>query len=178
MDFRLLGPLEIDDDQGHALELGGRQQKLVLTMLLLNRNEVVSVDRLIDALWGEQPPSSAVKNVQVYISRLRKALEGASQEGVLRTQANGYSLEVAPGELDVDRFQRLLEDGGAPWPQGRPRRPRRRCAKRSRSGAAHRWRTSPTTRSRRARSRGWRNSGSRRWRSGSRPISRSAGTTT
>ena len=57
MDFRLLGPLEIDDDQGHALELGGRQQKLVVTMLLLNRNEVVSVDRLIDALWGEQQPS-------------------------------------------------------------------------------------------------------------------------
>ena len=60
MDYRLLGPLEIDDDQGHTLELGGRQQKLVLTMLLLNRNEVVSVDRLIDALWGEQQPSSAV----------------------------------------------------------------------------------------------------------------------
>lgn len=111
MDFRLLGPLEIDDDQGQALELGGRQQKLVLTMLLLNRNEVVSVDRLIDALWGEQQPSSAVKNVQVHISRLRKELEGASQEGVLRTQANGYSLEVARGELDVDRFERLLEDG-------------------------------------------------------------------
>ena len=111
MDFRLLGPLEIDDDQGQALELGGRQQKLVLTMLLLNRNEVVSVDRLIDALWGEQQPSSAVKNVQGHISRLRKELEGASQEGVLRTQANGYSLEVARGELDVDRFERLLEDG-------------------------------------------------------------------
>ena len=111
MDFRLLGPLEIDDDQGQALVLGGRQQKLVLTMLLLNRIEVVSVDRLIDALWGEQQPSSAVKNVQVHISRLRKELEGASQEGVLRTQANGYSLDVAPGELDADRFERLLEDG-------------------------------------------------------------------
>jgi YVTN family beta-propeller protein len=111
MEFRLLGPLEIHDDRGRVLELGGRQQKLVLAMLLLHRNEVVSVDRLIDALWAERPPSSAVKNVQVHISRVRKALEGASQEDILRTQATGYALEVAPGELDVNRFEQLLEDG-------------------------------------------------------------------
>jgi len=118
LDFRILGPLEVYDDEGRAVELGGRQQRLVLAMLLLHPNEVVSVDRLIDVIWGERAPASAVKNVQVHVSRLRKALEPESRsggsesaKGIVRTRSNGYILEVAPGELDVDRFQRLVEDG-------------------------------------------------------------------
>ena len=59
MDFRILGPLEAYDDDGDAVELGGRQQRLVLAMLLLHANEVVSVDRLIEVVWGEQAPASA-----------------------------------------------------------------------------------------------------------------------
>jgi DNA-binding SARP family transcriptional activator len=74
MDFRILGPLAIYDDEGRAVDLGGRQQRLVLAMLLLHRNEVVSVDRLIDVVWGERAPANAVKKVQVHVSRLRKAL--------------------------------------------------------------------------------------------------------
>ncbi len=117
MDFRLLGPLEVYDDEGDRIELGGRQQRLVLTMLLLQPNEVVSIDRLIDALWGERPPAGAVKNVQVHVSRLRKALErgaegvGDSAKGIVSTRANGYVLQVVPGEVDVDRFERLVEGG-------------------------------------------------------------------
>ena len=117
MDFRILGPLEVDDDAGRAIEVGGRQQRLVLAMLLVHRNEVVSVDRLVDVLWGEQPPANAVKNVQIHVSRLRKALEAERRRGDQRaavqvhTRANGYVLEVASGELDVDRFEQLVETG-------------------------------------------------------------------
>jgi YVTN family beta-propeller protein len=118
MDFRILGPLDVYDGEGQAIELGGRQQRLVLAMLLLQRNEVVSVDQLIGVVWGEQAPASAPKNIQIHVSRLRKALEAGSRSGgsdspkaVVRTRANGYVLEVAPGELDVDRFQRLVEEG-------------------------------------------------------------------
>jgi DNA-binding SARP family transcriptional activator len=97
MDFRLLGPLEVYDDEGRAVELGGRQQRLVLAMLLLHPNEVVSIDRLIDVVWGERTPTSAVKDIQVHVSRLRKALEaesrsGGSRNGIVRTRANGYVL--------------------------------------------------------------------------------------
>jgi len=127
MDFRVLGPLEVYDDEGRAVELGGRQQRLVLAMLLLHPNEVVSVDRLIDVVWGERTPASAVKNVQVHVSRLRKALEaesrsgeGGSGKGIVRTRASGYMLEVGPGELDVDRFQRLLEEGRRLLAAGEP----------------------------------------------------------
>jgi YVTN family beta-propeller protein len=108
MDFRLLGPFGVYDDQGREVELGGRQQRIVLAMLLLHRNEVVSVDRLIDAVWDQRAPANAVKNVQIHVSRLRKALEG---HGVLRTHAGGYVLEVGPDELDVDRFGRLVDEG-------------------------------------------------------------------
>jgi DNA-binding SARP family transcriptional activator len=120
MDFRILGPLAVYDDEGRAVSLGGRQQRLVLAMLLLHRNEVVSVDRLIDVVWGERAPANAVKNIQVHISRLRKELEAGSRSGgsesrndIVRTRANGYVLEVARGELDVDEFERLVERRGA-----------------------------------------------------------------
>ncbi|HEV8603431.1 MAG TPA: AfsR/SARP family transcriptional regulator, partial [Gaiellaceae bacterium] len=129
MDFRILGPLEVYDDDGDAVELGGRQQRLVLAMLLLHPNEVVSVDRLIDVVWGERAPASAVKNVRVHVSRLRKALEAGSRsggsesrKGIVRTRANGYLLEVAPGELDVDRFQGLVEEGRLSLAAGDPER--------------------------------------------------------
>src|SRR6266540_152053 len=108
MDYRILGPLAVYDEERRAVQLGGRQQRLVFAALLLHRNEVVSVDRLIDVVWGERAPTSAVKNVQVHVSRLRRALEPESRsgrressKGIVRTRANGYLLEVAPGELDV-----------------------------------------------------------------------------
>jgi YVTN family beta-propeller protein len=118
MDVRILGPLEVWRPEGDAAELGGRQQRLVLAMLVLHRNEIVSVDRLIDVVWGERAPASAAKSIQILISRLRKALEPAAMGGPgdspgsgIRTLANGYVLEIAPGDLDVDRFQRHVEQG-------------------------------------------------------------------
>src|SRR5687768_4182160 len=122
MDFRILGPLEVDDDDGRAVELGGRQQRLVLAMLLLHRNEVVSVDRLIDVVWLERAPANAVKNVQIHVSRLRKVLEATSPGSVVQTRPNGYVLAVAAGELDVDRFERLVEEGRQALGAGEPAR--------------------------------------------------------
>ena len=105
MDFRILGPLEASDGNG-PIVLGGARQRAVLAILLLHRNEVVSTDRLIDALWGGQPPETAKTALQGYVSRLRKAL-GRSGSALV-TQAPGYVLQVTPGTLDRDRFEGLL----------------------------------------------------------------------
>jgi SARP family transcriptional regulator, regulator of embCAB operon len=78
--------------------------------LLLQAGEVVSADRLIDGLWGERPPPTALKALQVHVSRLRGTLDGDSDapngvsEGVLVTRGRGYLLRVGAGELDLDRF--------------------------------------------------------------------------
>jgi DNA-binding SARP family transcriptional activator len=75
MDFHILGPLEALDE-GRAVALGGNKQRALLAVLLLHANKTLSTDRLIDELWGERPPATAAKTVQVHISRLRKALAG------------------------------------------------------------------------------------------------------
>jgi DNA-binding SARP family transcriptional activator len=103
-DFRILGPLEVSDETGPLL-LGGLKQRAVLAMLLLEPGRIVSVDRLIDALWGEEPPRTATTSLQNFISQLRKTL-GAE---VLETKAPGYRLRIRPGELDLDRFRVMVE---------------------------------------------------------------------
>jgi predicted ATPase/DNA-binding SARP family transcriptional activator len=105
MEFRVLGPLEVLED-GRQVELGGAKQRALLAILLLHANEVVSSDRLIEAMWDEQPPETAQKALQVYVSRLRKAL-GKQR---LETKARGYRLRLAEGELDLERFRRLAEN--------------------------------------------------------------------
>src|SRR5689334_3411488 len=109
MDFRILGPLEVRAD-GERIALGGPKQRALLAILLLSANRVVSRDRLVEELWADDPPGAARHAVEVNVSRLRKAL-GASGEGgsVLITRAPGYLLRVAPEELDLARFERLVE---------------------------------------------------------------------
>src|SRR6266480_2862940 len=70
MEFRILGPLEVLSD-GQALDLGGQKQRALLALLLLEANRPVSRDRLIDALWEEEPTATAQKAIQVYVSQLR-----------------------------------------------------------------------------------------------------------
>ena len=106
MEFRLLGPLEVVEHD-RLLALGGVKQRSLLAILLLHANEVVSSDRLIGELWGQTPPSTAAKSIQVYVSRLRKEL---GVEGRLVTQAPGYILRVDPSELDLARFEQLLAE--------------------------------------------------------------------
>ena len=84
----------------------------LLALLLLNARQEVSRDRLIDELWGEDPPPTAAKIVQNYVSHLRRELgEGDPAGGPLVTTSRGYVLELADGELDVERFEALLEQG-------------------------------------------------------------------
>lgn len=111
MEFRVLGPLEAYDDRGRPLGLGGTKQRALLATLLLHANRVVSVDRLIDDLWGDHPPETAQNTLQAFVSRLRKALEQDGLPRVLHTRPPGYLLAVEPDRLDLARFEQLLAQG-------------------------------------------------------------------
>jgi len=104
LDFRILGPLEVLDEDKRPLALGGQKQRAVLALLLLDRGRVVPTDRLVDRLWGEEPPRTATTSLQNTISRLRKLL-GADR---LLTKPPGYAVRVEPEELDLARFERLV----------------------------------------------------------------------
>jgi len=106
MEFRILGPLEVRSD-GRTLGLGGRKQRALLAALLLQPNRVVARDRLIDLLWEDDPPETARKALQLYVSKLRKVL-GRDR---LQTKEPGYLLAVGDDELDLDRFERLRAAG-------------------------------------------------------------------
>jgi predicted ATPase/DNA-binding SARP family transcriptional activator len=106
VEYGILGPLELLDD-GRPVALSAPKQRALLLCLLLRANEVVSADALIDAVWGERPPSSAAKVVQVYVSQLRRALG----EGAIETRAPGYVMALEPEQLDAARFERLLASG-------------------------------------------------------------------
>ena len=99
MDFRILGPLEVLDE-GRAVALGGSRQRALLALLLLNLNETLSIDRLIDELWGEQRQAPPARRVHVQISRLRKALvpprARADGDGLVVTRDHGYALCSIP----------------------------------------------------------------------------------
>ena len=103
----MLGPLEVVGEDGAPVPLGGPRPRALLARLLLSANEVVSGDRLIDAIWGDTPPASAANALQVHVHTLRGAL---GHDRIL-TRPPGYLLHVEPGELDSDRFQELLEQG-------------------------------------------------------------------
>ena len=106
VEFRILGPLDVVEHDRQLL-LGGPKQRALLAVLLLHRGQVVSMDQLIDQLWGERPPASAAKSVQVYVSNLRKALG----DGLVVTRGRGYLLQAANGSLDLDRFEALVTQG-------------------------------------------------------------------
>jgi YVTN family beta-propeller protein len=107
MEFRILGPLEVQNDAG-ALALGGPLPRALLAMLLLHANQPVPVERLTGALWGEDAPLAAGRTLQVYVSRLRKAL---GERDRLVIGPAGYLLRVLPGELDAECFERRVADG-------------------------------------------------------------------
>jgi YVTN family beta-propeller protein len=109
MHYRVLGPIEIEDD-GELLPLGGAKQRALLSVLLLHANEVVSRDVLIEDLWGEGGSRGSVHSLEVQVSRLRKVL-GASDDQALVTRPTGYQLKVGADELDLLCFEQLLEDG-------------------------------------------------------------------
>ncbi len=103
----MLGPLEVVADNGAAVPLGGPKPRAVLAALLVEANRTVSVDRLIDAVWGESPPASAQNALQVHIHALRNAL-GTDR---IVTRPPGYLLRVDRGELDIEQFDSLVAAG-------------------------------------------------------------------
>jgi predicted ATPase/DNA-binding SARP family transcriptional activator len=108
MRYRILGPLEVLDDEGRPVPLGGRRERHLLATLVLAANRVVSSDRLIDSLWGDHPPETAANALQVHVSKLRKMLVASpTVGGPLHTQAPGYVLRTSPGEVDSERFEEL-----------------------------------------------------------------------
>ena len=109
----MLGPLEVVVD-GAAVELGPPKQRAVLAALLLEPDRVVSVDRLVDAVWGGEPPGSAVAGLQVYVSNLRRLLRSGGQEGTpLVRRPPGYVLSVAADQVDVTEFLSAADDARA-----------------------------------------------------------------
>ncbi|MDQ1045318.1 DNA-binding SARP family transcriptional activator [Streptomyces sp. V4I2] len=118
-DFRLLGPLELRV-AGRAVEPGPPQRRAVLAFLLAEAGRPVPVDTLIDRLWGERPPAEARASLYSHIARIRRLLEAkpgtpvpeysdlTTPPRVLR-RADGYLLDVAPDQVDLHRFRRLVE---------------------------------------------------------------------
>ena len=114
LSFRVLGPLEIERD-GRAVAVGGPKERLVLAVLLAGAGTVVSVDALVDAVWGERPPRTAERTIHAYIARLRRALEPRHQPGgtqtVIETVGRGYRLAIDPDQLDAGRFEQVARSG-------------------------------------------------------------------
>ena len=113
MKYRILGPLEVHAGD-RQVELRGVRQRELLAVLLLHANEIVSSDRLIDELWPGDPPPTAAKIIQNSVSQLRKLVE----PDVLVTRSPGYLLRVAPGELDAERFEGMVEGARAELAEG------------------------------------------------------------
>ena len=107
MEIRILGPLEAIGADGLPISLGGPRPRAVLAQLLLHPNEVVSSERLIDAVWGASPPAAAQGALQVHVHSLRKAL-GADR---IVTRAPGYLIRVDNGDVDAARFESLVAEG-------------------------------------------------------------------
>jgi DNA-binding SARP family transcriptional activator len=113
VDYRLLGPVEIVAD-GKTLPLGRRQERLLLALLVLSANQLVPAERLISLLWQEKVPDTPSRTLQVYVSRLRKALPAGQ---TLEARDQGYQLTVDPSTIDVHRFRaavRQAENTGDP----------------------------------------------------------------
>jgi DNA-binding SARP family transcriptional activator len=117
--FGILGPFELWDAAGTAVPFGSDRARTLLALLLLQRDQICSAESLIDGVWGDRAPSSARKNLQTYVWRLRRLLNlvGAAR---LEGRRTGYVLSVIGGEVDLDQFEyraaageRLLAAGAA-----------------------------------------------------------------
>ncbi|MGN6431003.1 MAG: BTAD domain-containing putative transcriptional regulator [Gaiellaceae bacterium] len=106
MEYRVLGPVEVEAAGGQKLALGGAMQQSVLASLLLRRGQTVGLERLVDDLWDE-PPETAARTIQSYVSRLRHELP----EGAIQSHPGGYRLVLDGAELDLERFEQRAEEG-------------------------------------------------------------------
>jgi YVTN family beta-propeller protein len=106
VDFQILGAMRVLGDDGAEVRIPAGRERSLLALLLVERGRVVTVDRIVDALWGAAPPGTAAKAVQGYVSHLRRAVPGA-----IVTRGRGYALEAPDDAVDAARFARLAADG-------------------------------------------------------------------
>jgi DNA-binding SARP family transcriptional activator len=120
--YRILGRLEVRSQRG-LVEVGPPKQRAVLVMLLLQANQVVSVDRLMDQLWGDAAPPQAISSLRAYVANLRRVLEpdraAGSRPGVIVTRAPGYLLNADPSSIDAVGFESLALTGHQLLQEGR-----------------------------------------------------------
>jgi len=112
MDIRVLGPVEASAG-GKPVFVGAGKPRALLALLALNAGSTISTDRLVEGLWGEEPPATAAKMVQLYVSQLRKALADGGDGAEIVTRGRGYELRLGDGELDARRFEQLVAAGAA-----------------------------------------------------------------
>ncbi|MEU1681235.1 BTAD domain-containing putative transcriptional regulator [Micromonospora zamorensis] len=110
MEVRVLGPLEVLID-GNRLDLGGHRQQIVFASLALEANRVVPVGRLMEAIYGDDLPSTSRAQVQICVSALRRLFNTHDHPDTIVTRSQGYLLRVTDGDLDLDRFVSLVEGG-------------------------------------------------------------------
>ena len=110
MQFRILGTLEVADGGVVVANLGSPKQRALLALLVLHAGEVVSVDRMIDALWPEHAPRTAAHSVQIYVSELRKVLRRLAGRDLIATRPSGYELGIDQATVDAHRFEWLVGD--------------------------------------------------------------------
>ncbi|WP_214416975.1 AfsR/SARP family transcriptional regulator [Sphaerisporangium fuscum] len=108
MEFGILGSLEASAGN-HRLDLGGIRQQIVLAVLLLDANRVVTIGRLMEAIYGDEPPTTARAQVQICISSLRRLFAANGSPDMISTQSLGYSIRVAAGQIDAQRFESLVQ---------------------------------------------------------------------
>jgi DNA-binding SARP family transcriptional activator len=121
--FRILGPLEAENQSG-PVPLRGNGQRVILSALLTTPNDVVPVDVLVDWLWPRRPPRTAPSVIQAHMSRLRRAFEphrpARAPDGLLTRLGRGYLLRIDPDQLDAVRFERLVDAGRAALERSQP----------------------------------------------------------
>src|SRR6201986_2635492 len=114
IDYRILGPVEVSAD-GRVIEVGGPRLRRLLALLLLHANEQGPRGTLAHDLWGDEPPAGAQGSLEVYTSRLRKALGSP----VLVTRPRAYCLTIDNGQLDAPRFEQMVRQGRSGLAAGR-----------------------------------------------------------
>jgi serine/threonine-protein kinase PknK len=126
--FGILGPLAAGVDAGQPIELGGRKQRELLSMLLINLNRCIPVSRIADALWHGEPPASAVITLRTHVSHLRRRLATIGAQDALVTRQAGYGLFVRPDQVDAAQFEHLVGLGQEALGLGEPERAARLLA--------------------------------------------------